>query len=246
MRLNKLFKALQNPAKAYRFLKFMFKHNYGKKKNVLFIIGLEEDGVFSLMYKGYQKCYCFEANPERFKQIHKRYSHFPHIELHNVAIADYNGEITFNISNNNNGASSSVGTFKEEWQEKYDDQPITMVKSITVPCINLYDFCIKNNINYIDDYLSDIQGMDLTVLKTMKPMIDSRSIGSITCEVTKDKYGNIYKNLAPNTESEFNKLLGNNYRLVAKGWGVLEDGRFEKNDEEMWEMDCKWVKKENP
>lgn len=29
--------------------------------------------------------------------------------LYNVAVAQFDGEITFNISNNNNGAPSSIG-----------------------------------------------------------------------------------------------------------------------------------------
>ncbi|MBK9284931.1 MAG: FkbM family methyltransferase [Sphingobacteriaceae bacterium] len=240
MFVNKLFKSIKNPKKALKFIKFMLEHNFRKKRGTLLIIGLESDGIFSLIYKGYERCYCFEANPERFKKLEKKYSKYSHIKLYNVAVAQYNGEITFNISNNNNGASSSIGKFKEEWTEKYLDEPIKMIKSITVPCINLYDFCVNNNVSYIDDYISDIQGMDLEVLKTMKPMLDKKQIGTIMSEVTKDGKENIYADLPSNALSDFNLLLSPNYKLVSQGWGVLKDGEFEKIPEDAWEMDCKW------
>ncbi len=240
----KLIKSIKNPLKALRYLKFMVRHNFREKKGILVIVGLESEGVFSLMYKGYEKCYCFEANPERFKLLEKKYSAYPHIHLFNVAVAQYNGEITFNISSNNNGASSSVGTFNEDWQEKYNNEKIEMVKSITVPCINLYDFCLKNNIHFIDDYVSDIQGMDLEVLKTLKPMIEHKKIRTITSEVAKNEKINIYRDLPDNSENGFASLLNENYQLIAKGWGVLEDNTFETIPDDAWEMDCKWRLKE--
>ena len=115
-----------------------------------------------------------------------------------------------------------------------------MVENVTIPCINLLNFCKQNNIVHIDDYISDIQGMDLQVLKTMRPMIESKKIGTIKCEVTKDKYGNIYEGLPDNSESGFNQLLEANYKLVARGFGLLNDNQFDRLPESAWEMDCKW------
>ena len=115
-----------------------------------------------------------------------------------------------------------------------------MIKSITVPCINLNNFCKQNNIFFIDNYFSDIQGMDLEVLKTMKPMIDKKLIGTITCEVTKNNKRNIYSDLPDNSENGFAKLLDSNYFLIAKGWGALKDYTFDYIPESDWEMDCKW------
>ena len=238
--IKKFIKAFKQPKKAWQFFTFMLRYIIKKKKGILFFIGMDPNGVFNLMHKGYSECYGFEANPERFKKIEEKYKNYPNIKLHNVAVAQHDGEITFNISSNNEGASSSVGNFNKDWEQKYKGEKIEMVKSITVPCINLNNFCAKNNINYIDDYVSDIQGMDLEVLKTIKPMIDRKMIGTITCEVTKDDKVNIYEDLPENSESGFAKLLDKNYNLVSRGWGVLKDNRFDKISEDTWEMDCKW------
>jgi FkbM family methyltransferase len=204
------------------------------------MIGIEPGGILSLMHWGYKKCYGFEANPERYDRLVKKYGKYQYIKLYNKAVAQYDGEITFNISNNNNGASSSIGTFNEEWEHEYAGKKVEMIKTIKVACINLNNFCIENNIYFIDDYVSDIQGMDLEVIKTIKPMIDAKKIGSITCEVALNEKGNVYKDLPDNSEKGFNELLKSNYKLIAKGWGVLKDNNFEKIPNDAWEMDCKW------
>lgn len=172
----------------------------------------------------------------------QKHSKKANIKIFPYAVTDYDGEVELNISSNK-GASSSIGNFNETWQKNYADSNIKMKEKVKVPCINLLNFCRKNSINYIDDYISDIQGMDLQVLKTMRPMIENKQIGSIRCEVTKDEYGNIYKDLPDNSESGFEHLLSTNYKLVAKGAGLLEDGVFDNIPDEAWEMDCMWTLK---
>ncbi len=73
--------------------------------------------------------------------------------------------IKFNISDNK-GASSSIGTIKEEYLGD-----IKMVNTIDVPAILLPDFLKDKNIDLIDGYYSDIQGNDLNVLKTLSSFI---------------------------------------------------------------------------
>jgi len=237
-------KSIKNPKKAWRFFSLFLVNFFRKKKGILLFIGMEPGGVFSLMHRGYEKCYGLEAYPERFEKLQKKYRNNPRIHLFNAAAAGYDGEITFNISSNNDGASSSIGSFKKEWGQEYKGEKIEMIRSITVLCINLYNFCKKHHIDFIDEYVSDIQGMDLEVLKTLKPMIDKKQIGRITCEVTKNEKGNVYNDLPDNSENGFSKLLNDNYKFIAKGWGVLKDNTFDKIPEDAWEMDCRWILKD--
>ena len=237
LKLKNIIKSIKNPSKARRFLMFFLIHSFRKKRGTLIIVGMDTNGIFDLMYRGYENCYGFEANPDRFNKLEKKYKNKKNIKIFNVAVAQYDGEITFNISSNNNGASSSIGNFNKEWQEQ---NKIDMIKTIKVPCINLLNFCEKNNINFIDDYFSDIQGMDLEVLKTLKPMIDEKNIGTITCEVAKDDKKNVYSDLPDNSKSGFEKLLNTNYELIASGWGALIDNKFDVIPNDEWEMDCKW------
>jgi len=208
------------------------------QKGTLVYVGLHKGGGFEAVFNKFRKCYGFEANPEIFEILKKRYKGLPNIHLYNCAVTDTDGEVHFNISSND-GASSSVGTFDDDWTN-YKSGQINMEKTIKVPSVNLFNFINREKIGFIDSYISDIQGLDLTVLKTLKPLIETKRIGYITCEVTKDKYRNIYKDLPDNSETGFNEILGENYMCVARGWGVLQDGNFSDVPEEWWEMDCKW------
>jgi FkbM family methyltransferase len=244
MTLDRLMAAIKNPKKILRLIQMIFYYAFRKRNGILIIVGLDPGGIFNYIHKGFKQCYGFEANPERFTNLVRKFGKNKHIKLYNVAVAQYDGEVTFNISSNNNGASSSIGNFKEDWKEQYQGRKIEMVKKITIPCINLNSFCKKNNIHFINEYISDIQGMDLEVLKTLKPMIEEKKIGAITCEVTKNEKGNIYSDLPDNSEMGFESLLRNNYKLVAKGNGILKDNKYDFIPEIYWEMDCKWkVKK---
>jgi FkbM family methyltransferase len=211
-----------------------FKHNFFKKEyGTLIYLGLHRGEGFDELIGSHKVCYGFEANPELYKQLIKRYRFYNNIHIIHAAVTDYNGVIKFNISSNN-GASSSIGEFKKDWNDS-----IKMVRSIKVPAIKLSDFLKERNIDFIDTYCSDIQGNDLTVLKTMSSWIKSKKIGSITCETSKDSHQNIYE-LGDNSESGFRSLLDENYYLAAKGWGILQDGEFIDVDKDWWEMDCKW------
>jgi FkbM family methyltransferase len=212
------------------------------KKGVLVYVGLHKGASFGAIFRGYETCYGFEANPELYERLKRRFRKHSNVHIFNAAVTDADGEVEFNISSND-GASSSVGQFKEDW-ENYRSGEVRMIETIRVPSINLLNFFKKHGITHVDSYVSDIQGFDLEVLKTLKPMIDNRQISEITCEVSKDEVENIYRDLPKNNESGFRQLLDKNYMCVAKGWGVLKDGSFDEVPEEWWEMDCKWRLKE--
>ena len=238
--INKIKKIIKNPRKAWRYLNVALEKKLCRKKGILVIIGLDSEGDLNLLHPGYKMCYGFEANPIRFDKLVYKYKENSNIKLYNVAVSDYDGEIDFNISNNNEGASSSIGNFSEDWLETQHLEGVKMIAKIKIPCINLLNFFHRENINFIDDYVSDIQGMDLQVLKTLRPFINGKQIATIRCEVTKNKYKNIYHDLPDNSEYGFHELLAENYQLVAKGWGILKDNKFDKISESTWEMDCKW------
>jgi FkbM family methyltransferase len=230
--MKKIIIRIRNGIKAKLVLPFM--HNFFKKEyNVLIYLGLHKGDGFDELMPSHRICYGFEANPELYKQLKKKYRFYKNIHIIHAAVTDYNGKIKFNISSNN-GASSSIGEFKTGWNDS-----IRMVQSIEVPAIRLSDFLDERNVDFIDTYCSDIQGNDLTVLKTLSSWIKRKKIGNITCETSKDTRQNIYE-LGDNSESGFKALLDENYFLAAKGWGILQDGEFLDVDKDWWEMDCKW------
>lgn len=212
---------------------FRFKN----RKGLLIYAGLHEGSSFDGIFTNYERCYGFEANPEIFEKLIVKYKRYPHVHLFNVAVSSHDGKTDFNISNMT--ASSSIGQFDKEF-----GGGLTIEKTISVPTVNLYNFLTRHGIDFVDDYISDIQGMDLEVLKTLKPFIQARKIGTITCEVTKNKHRNIYNDLPDNNETGFHDLLHEHYELVATGWGILKDGVFSAVPDHWWEMDCKWKRRD--
>lgn len=209
-----------------------------KENRILIYLGLHKGSSFDQLISSHKICYGFEANPELYKNLIKKYRLYKNVHIINAAVTDYNGMIKFNISSNN-GRSSSIGEFKQDWPND-----VKMIYTIEVTAVRLSDFLEERNIDFIDTYCSDIQGNDLTVLKTLSYWIKNKKIGSITCETSKDTHQNIYE-LGDNSESGFKAILDENYYLAAKGWGVLKDGEYVEVDESWWEMDCKWKLKEN-
>lgn len=208
------------------------------RHGVLVYVGLHKGGGLEGVFHQYKEVHGFEANPDLYEIVRHRHRRHPWVHIHNLAVATHDGEIEFHISSND-GASSSIGHFDERWEDFRSGQ-VQVARTIRVRCVNLCRFLDERGITFLDEYISDIQGMDLAVLKTLKPLLDARRIGAITCEVAKDRNRNIYKDLPDNNESGFQALLGDQYQLVARGCGLLRDGEFKDVPDSWWEMDCKW------
>lgn len=209
----------------------------GPKKGVLLYLGMNKGESFEQIFRSYEQVFGFEPIPELHRELDDRYRKFKNVRIINAAIGEQAGHAQFNISDNR-ALSSSLGSFNSDWPNAAEGN-VRFVKSITVPVINLAEFCAENSIDYIDEYISDIQGMDLAALKTMSSFIDRGKIGAITCEVTKDGKS-IYEDLPDNCLGGFKDLLSERYDLVATGSGLLKDGQLDTVPDSWWEMDCKW------
>ncbi len=190
-------------------------------------------------HKEFTHIYAFEANEENVKELKERFKNDARVKIIHAAVCERAGNVMFNITNNND--SSSIGKFDEKWLEGRHDN-IKIVKRVVVPGINLLQWCKENKIDRIESLMSDIQGYDLTALKTMTPMLQSKSILRIQCETTRDGCRNVYKDLPTNELSAFRALLEPlGYKLVATGWGSLVTEQFQEVDKTWWEFDAGWA-----
>ena len=216
----------------------------GHRKGIMIYAGVHRAGTFARIFTRYETCYGFEADPELCAKLRRQYRYCERVHIFNCAVADYDGEIAFNICNAK--GCSSIGNFSEHWKHKHKLQ---MIKTIKVPCINLCNFLRDNNVEEVEDYISDIQGFDLQALKTLKPYIDSGKIKNIQSEVSTNK--DLYKDLPDNSLNGFDRLLGGKYECVAKmsskeldeSEGLLSAGQFGEIPDNYWDMDCKWAVK---
>ncbi|MEP7269579.1 MAG: FkbM family methyltransferase [Saprospiraceae bacterium] len=206
-------------------------YSFKKKKGILVYLGMNYGKSFDKLYWQYEKAIGIEANPELAQYLKHKYRNAKNVEIKHGAATDFEGEIPFNISENH-GLSSSIGTPKSN--------AIKTIKQVRVPAFNLYHFLNQRGIHHIDDYISDIQGNDLTVLQTLQPMLEQEQITCITSEVAKNEYRNSYEGLPDNSLDGFEKLLGSRYKLVSTGWEDLKENQFNEVPSDWWEMDCMW------
>ncbi|MDD9884193.1 MAG: FkbM family methyltransferase [Gammaproteobacteria bacterium] len=216
----------------------------GNRNGVLVYAGVHRADTLARIFTRYRSIYSFEADPELYAELKRRYRHCKSVRIFNCAVADYDGEIAFNICNAK--GCSSIGQFSDQWKPAHK---LHMVKTVRVRCINLCNFLRDHQVEEVDDYLSDIQGFDLQALKTLKPYIVRGKIKNIQSEVSMHR--GLYKDLPDNSLEGFERLLGGNYRLVAKmsskaldqSDGLLQAGQFGEIPVDYWDMDCKWTLK---
>lgn len=214
-------------------------------ENVLIYVGGHKGNGVSFYTKDYEKVFIFEANPHFCEHLNLYFKNQSNVTVINAAVCHkHNVFVEFYISDNN-GDSSSLLKANEE------NDIFSTIKSthtLIVPTVNLINFLEEKNIKSVKTYISDLQGCDFLVLKTLEPLISNKLIETIQCEVGKNDKKPIYLNEfkdRQNYEDNFETLLSKNYDKISTGWGVLEDYKFENVPETWCEHDVKWkVKKE--
>ena len=206
------------------------------RKKLLIYVGVNHGSSLMTLLHRYDKVYAFEADPRLAAAAVQKFKRLPHVHIMHAAVTDYDGEIDFFA--NDNDATSSLSKLKENSMLRFNAN--MKYQAITVPAVNLINFCKSHNIEFIDDYISDIQGHDLQVLKTMQPFVEGKKIGTIQCEVYPDGGSSTYMDIFDNGFSSFKQLLEPNFKLVAMDCDtVLKDGLI-RNNPEWTEFDCKW------
>ena len=207
-------------------------------KNVLIYVGVNFGHSLDSIFTNYKTVYGFEADPQLFAKLQIRYQNYPHIKLYNYAVTNYDGELEFNVCTDPDSVGmNSIGKFSRRAKQILADKKLgAEVKTITIPCINLGNFLTQHGVAEIDDYISDIQGYDLQALATMKSYIDNGKIKTIQSEVCTDSPA--YTDTPDNSETGFNNLLEDKYKLIAKG--MFEVGKFRNIPTNAFDYDCKW------
>jgi FkbM family methyltransferase len=209
-------------------------------KDVLVYVGAHTGNSLQNYVDSYDEIYAFEANPNFCEYLKQRFNPNKNVRIINAAICEKHNEfIDFNISKNNGDSSSILKANKES--NLFD--LIESNQTIKVPTINLKNFLEERNIKMIKSYISDTQGYDFIILKTLKELTDDGLIEEIQCEVEKNDSPTIYVNENTenqNKEKNFDEFLRENYTKVATGWGTLVENKFETVPEDWSEFDAKW------
>lgn len=192
------------------------------------------------IFDQYDEVYAFEPDPEIFEVLYKKYRHFEWVTLVNAACGNKVDKTKFYVTPNR--VSSSFGIVSTSTHP--EDHSERNYREIEVDVINLFDYLSEKNVDYIDRYVSDAQGSDLNILKTMKKYIDEKRIGSMFIET----HGNglyLYDDLN-NQFDGFKELLNENYEFQYASLGRLNDKIVSERDipEGEYEWDSEWAVKD--
>ena len=154
--------------------------------NVCVYIGLGYGNCIPAWVSQCKKFIGFEPNPDQFDAIQHFVDTSPYkdkVKLFNYAASDKEGTTEFFITDNT--VSSSL------YEPTGENGAMGNHRSVTVNTINLYkflqdydwtEFLGTKDIEHIDLYVSDTQGHDLTIIKTLSPYLTEKRISIIQCE----------------------------------------------------------------
>jgi FkbM family methyltransferase len=139
------------------------------KRNTLIYIGANAGCSLANYIDKFEKIYAFEPDPEMFKILTDKYSKINNVKLINAACSLEDGEADLYITLNR--VSTSLADLSNAEKKLGSPEAIKIIK---IKTINLNKFLKENNIEYIDYYLSDAQGSDLNILKTITEYIENK------------------------------------------------------------------------
>jgi FkbM family methyltransferase len=206
----------------------------------LIYVGAHVGGGLSTYVNQYDRIFAFEANPRFVDTLRRRFSACANVEVINAAVFDRHEEVVKFMISKNNGDSSSI--LRPNKDNSLHDV-ILGSEEIFVKTVSMDRFLEERKIDCVDSYISDLQGCDFMVLRTMKNLIDQKKIGTIQCEVGRRNTVPIYNNpdtTTANTEENFDSLLSKTYDRISTGWGSLQDGVFAEVPPTWSEWDIKW------
>jgi len=209
--------------------------------STLVYVGANVGGSLWSMFRQYDLVYAFEPDPEIFAHLKNTYNSYSWVHLVNAACSENNGKAKFYVTPNR--VSSSLNVVSTSTHD--EASPQRDFREIVVKTINLCEYLTEVGVDYIDYYLSDAQGSDLNILKTLKPYINNKKIGKMFIET----HGNglyLYDNLY-NQFDGFKELLCKNYKFVHASLGRLDDKIVEEDciPEGEYEWDSLWSVKNN-
>jgi FkbM family methyltransferase len=204
-----------------------------RPNGTLVYVGVNVGESFGKMFYQYERVIGYEPNPNNYKKLKAKFGFFNNVELYNFAAADTEGEHDFFLSNNDNDeASSSLLNFSSS-------RNIQAKKVIKVKTVILENHLEQIGVKKIDEYISDTEGYDFCILKSLSKFIQENRIHFITSEVVIDGKPNPFSE-SSNYESDFDGFLPKNYCKVASGWGILEDGKYSAVPDSYNFMDVRW------
>lgn len=193
--------------------------NWFQRPRTLVYCGVNHGHTFRQICDQFDCAIGFEPIPELYRRLAQEFAGHRHVEMVHGALAESDGSVTFHIHDFD--AASSIGVLSESYKQRHN-RHFEIVESVDVPCYHLGNFLHERGIHEIDTLVTDIQGFDLAVLKTLDPWIRNQAIRAIKSEVEQDQIPQSYEDIPGNKEKDFLEFLGDDYELIHRrgepGW----------------------------
>ena len=188
------------------------------KRGTLIYAGLNIGDSFQKIFFKYKRVIGFEPNIVNYKRV-SHYNRLKGVNIYNYALSDSKGKVKFYLPDNmNNDASASLSQFSKNNRHQSRD-------IIEVNAINLCDFLTEHLITEIDFYISDIEGYDFKVIKTIaEKFIYTKKIKKIQVEAVNNEVENPFID-STNYERDFDNILLKYYKKIGRGSGLVEAGQ---------------------
>jgi FkbM family methyltransferase len=138
--------------------------------------------------EGHDRFWFFEPLPEAaawLREANKGSEHYIHII--EAACGEVEGESVLTVYNKR-GESSSLGKCSRQAEAVFAGVDWTEHRQIDVKVVNLCKFMEHVKCERIETLMIDAQGMDLAILKTMRPYLEARLVNRIIHEIDADGF----------------------------------------------------------
>jgi FkbM family methyltransferase len=141
------------------------------------------DSEMLQLLQGHTRFFMFEPLPAAAAYLRQENAHLAaFFHVIEAACGHYTGKAKLTVYNEN-GVSSSLGKCTSQARQMYQGVDLLEKNQIEVDVINLCTFMQLAEVPKIETLMIDAQGMDLSILKTMRPYLEQQAIDRIIHEV---------------------------------------------------------------
>lgn len=127
--------------------------------------------------------HAFEPVPKLYDQLIKSTQQLPNVYCYQLALSNVSGSAKFYVSGGTSDASSSLLKPKEHL---FYHPQVTFEEVIEVKTLTLDEWAEKNGVDHIDFMWLDMQGYELTMLKSSPKILSTVSV--IFLEVSRSEF----------------------------------------------------------
>jgi FkbM family methyltransferase len=141
--------------------------------------------TYHAVCEGAKKVYSFEPGGSQYKSIVDNFGSLDPVYPENLAVSDKDGEISFYTH-------PILSVLSSTSLDDMDMDTSSYNKS-TIGSVNLYAYCLKNNIEKIDYLKMDCEGAEYKIIESIPEDFLSSSISKICLEYHDNKDGKVKK-----------------------------------------------------